>query len=81
MLAREAIALSVRQNRTVRILDPDGSQDIVLNELSEGESLTSEGVDYWGTRDDGGEWRVIIVGYDWIEEKLGNENLPARKID
>lgn len=75
--AKEAMGMSILQNRIVRIVDLDGSQSIVLDEESEGESLTSEGVDYWGTRaSDGGEWRVIVVATPKLARKRRSPLTP-----
>lgn len=62
VLAKEAIGMSIRENRIVRIADTDGSQSVVLDEESEGEVANGGEHEYWGTRaSDGGEWRVHVV--------------------
>lgn len=61
VLAKEAIGMSIRENRIVRIVDADGSQTIVLGEEAEDSVLNGEEHEFWGTRHDGGEWRVHVV--------------------
>jgi hypothetical protein len=62
VLAREAIGMSIRENRIVRIVDEDGSQSIVLDEESEDGVRNGDEHEYWGTRaSDRGEWRVHVV--------------------
>ena len=60
--AKEAIGMSIRENRIVRIEDEDGSQSTTLDELAEGDVRNGGEHEYWGTRpSDGGEWRVHVV--------------------
>ena len=60
--AKEAIGISIRENRIVRIEDATGSQSTVLDELAEDSVRNGGEVEYWGTReDDGQEWRVHVV--------------------
>lgn len=60
--AKEAIGMSIRENRIVRIEDADGSASITLDEMAEGEVANGSEHEYWGTRgSDGGEWRVHVV--------------------
>jgi len=60
--AKEAIGISIRQNRIVRIVDPTGSRSTVLDELAEGDVSNGNEHEFWGTRaSDGGEWRVHVV--------------------
>ena len=62
MGAKEAIGISIRENRIVRIEDATGSQSTVLDELAEDSVRNGGEVEYWGTREyDGQEWRVHVV--------------------
>ena len=67
--AEQAIGISIRENRTVRIEDATGSQSIVLDELAEDSVVANGGeVEYWGTREyDGQGWRVhVVVAQSWL---------------
>ena len=66
--AKEAIGISIRENRIVRIEDATGSQSTVLDELAEDSVRNGGEVEYWGTReDDGQEWRVhVVVAQSWL---------------
>lgn len=60
--AREAIGLSIRESRIVRIADPTGSQAAVLDEMADDRVTDADEREYWGTRaSDGGAWRVHVV--------------------
>ena len=60
--AREAIGMSIRENRIVRIVDETGSNETTLDELCEDHVRSGSTIEFWGTRDsDGQSWRVHIV--------------------
>jgi hypothetical protein len=55
--AREAIRMSVRENRIVHIIG-DAHAHAYLLEQSEGTADSDGETEYWGTTSQGDEWRV-----------------------
>jgi hypothetical protein len=62
MCAKEAIGVSILERRTVKILDPNGSESITLDELAQSSRLTIDGRVYRGVRGhDGLVWSVCVA--------------------
>jgi ribonuclease HI len=60
MNAVEAIEISLREKRVVKIKDVDGEQELVLNQICDNCCSAEATVDFWGVRE-GDEWHVCIT--------------------
>jgi len=58
--AAEAIEISLREKRVVKIKDVDGEQELALNQMCDNCCSADATVDFWGVRE-GDEWHVCVI--------------------
>lgn len=58
--AADAIEQSLCENRTIKIVDVNGVQELALNQICDRCTAGDATVDFWGVRE-GGEWHVCVI--------------------